>query len=61
MSGSDKGTVMAIRLEHKVGAIGGLSAFATGVGKAQERKKKYRTDLMLTQQARADKYGLTHG
>jgi len=50
---------MAIRLEHKVGAIGGLSAFATGVGKAQERKKKYRTDLMLTQQARADKYGLT--
>ena len=50
---------MAIRLEHKVGAIGGLSAFATGVGKAQERKKKYRTDLMQTQQARADKYGLT--
>ena len=50
---------MAIRLEHKVGAIGGLSAFATGVGKAQERKKKYRTDLMQTQQAREDKYGLT--
>src|SRR3990167_3528585 len=49
---------MAIRLEHQPVGISGLAAYAAGVGRAKERKSKYVTDLLQSQQARADKYNL---
>ena len=49
---------MAIRLEHQPIGIGGLAAYAAGRGKKKERDRKYFTDIIQNQQARADKYNL---
>src|SRR3990167_704361 len=49
---------MAIRLEHQPVGIAGLAAYAAGSGRRKERDRKYATDIIQNQQARADKYNL---
>jgi hypothetical protein len=36
---------MAIRVQHEIGGMGGLAAYASGAGKRQERQRKYALDL----------------
>jgi hypothetical protein len=49
---------MAIRVQHDIGGMGGLAAYAAGAGKRQERQRKYALDLYRDNQKLAQQQAL---